>query len=102
MKQKITNIFYSFTIALILLTAIPALAQQPTTATLVRGQVLDAGDNLSIPGATIVEQDSENRTVGGVITDSDGNFALRVNPKNKLFISINKLGLVSRALPITI
>ena len=88
MKQKITNIFCSFTIALVLLTAIPALAQQPASATLVRGQVLDAADNLSIPGATVVEQDAENRTVGGVITDSDGNFALRVkNPNNKLFIS---------------
>ncbi|MFV5690453.1 SusC/RagA family TonB-linked outer membrane protein [Flavobacterium sp. LT1R49] len=98
MKQKITNIFYSFTIALVLLTAIPALAQQPTTAILVRGQVLDAGDNLSIPGATVVEQDGENRTVGGVITDSDGNFALRVNPKNKLFIST--IGYKSQSVPL--
>ena len=55
---------------------------------LVRGQVVDSGDNLPIPGATVVEQDAENRTVNGVITDFDGNFAIRVkNPNNKLFVS---------------
>ena len=86
MRQLIKNIFYSFTIALVLLATLPALAQ--SKGLLVRGQIVDAGDNLSIPGATIVEQDGEGRTVTGVITDIDGNFAIRVkNPNNKLFIS---------------
>ena len=88
MRQQFTNIFYSFTFALIFLGAIPALAQQPAVSTLLRGQVFDVGDNLSIPGATVVEQDAENRTVGSVITDFDGNFALRIkNPNNKLVVS---------------
>jgi TonB-linked SusC/RagA family outer membrane protein len=88
MRQQITNIFYSFTFALVILASLPALAQQPSTALLVRGQVIDAGDNQTIPGATIVEQDAENRTVGGVVTDFDGNFAIRVkNPNNKLSVS---------------
>ena len=88
MRQKITNIFYSFTFALVLLTAFPALAQQGNKTFLVRGQVIDSSDKLSIPGTTIAEQDSENRTVSGAVTDIDGNFAIRVkDPNNKLFIS---------------
>lgn len=89
MRQKLTNIIRNFTFALIILAALPALAQQPAVANLVRGQVFDSADNLSIPGATVIEQDAENRTVGSVITDFDGNFALRVkNPNNKLVLSL--------------
>jgi TonB-linked SusC/RagA family outer membrane protein len=97
MRQLIKNIFYSFTIAFVLLATLPALAQ--SKALLVRGQVVDSDDNLSIPGATIVEQDGEGRTVTGVITDIDGNFAIRVkNPNNKLFIST--IGYKSKVVPI--
>lgn len=97
MRQLIKNIFYSFTIAFVLLATLPALAQ--SKALLVRGQVVDSDDNLSIPGATIVEQDVEGRTVTGVITDIDGNFAIRVkNPNNKLFIST--IGYKSKVVPI--
>ncbi|SHG47061.1 TonB-linked outer membrane protein, SusC/RagA family [Flavobacterium fluvii] len=97
MRQLIKNIFYSFTIAFVLLATLPALAQ--SKALLVRGQIVDSGDNLSIPGATVVEQDVEGRTVTGVITDIDGNFAIRVkNPNNKLFIST--IGYKSQTVPI--
>ncbi|MEO8253367.1 MAG: SusC/RagA family TonB-linked outer membrane protein [Flavobacterium sp.] len=88
MRRQLRNIYYRFTFALILLTALPVLAQQSPTAILVRGQVIDAGDRQTIPGATVVEQDLENRTVGSVITDFDGNFAIRVkNSNNKLSVS---------------
>jgi TonB-linked SusC/RagA family outer membrane protein len=88
MRQQITNILSSFTFALFILAALPALAQQPSTALLVRGQVIDASDNQTIPMVTIAEQDTDNRTVGGTVTDIDGNFAIRVkNPNNKLLIS---------------
>lgn len=88
MKHNITNIFYSFTFVLVILAALPALAQTGNNPLIVRGQVIDAGDKLSIPGATIAEQDAENRTVSGAISDIDGNFAIKVkNPNNKLFIS---------------
>ena len=88
MRKQITNILRNFTFALVLLMAMPVLSQQSSTAMLVRGQVIDAGDNQTIPGATVVEQDAESRTVGGVVTDFDGNFAIRVkNPNNKLVVS---------------
>lgn len=97
MKQQLTNIFYSFSVALFMLAAMPALAQNKTL--LVRGQVVDASDNLSIPNATIVEQDAENRTVTGVVSDIDGNFAIRVkNPNNKLYVST--IGYKSKVVPI--
>ncbi|KQB38126.1 SusC/RagA family TonB-linked outer membrane protein [Flavobacterium sp. L1I52] len=84
MKQYI----YKITFAILFLAALPVIAQQQPATLLVRGQVIDASDNQTIPGATIAEQDSDNRTVGGVVTDFDGNFAIRVkNPNNKLQIS---------------
>lgn len=88
MKQQIIKIFYSFAFAFVLLAALPALAQQSNSINLVRGQVFDAADSQTIPMVTITEQDSENRTVGGVVTDIDGNFAIKVkNPNNNLVVS---------------
>ncbi|WP_281336668.1 SusC/RagA family TonB-linked outer membrane protein [Flavobacterium eburneipallidum] len=87
MKQKINNLLYCFSFALIFLAALPSFAQA-AKGTIVRGQVVDSGDNLPIPAATVVEQDAENRTVGGVMSDADGNFAIQIkNPNNKLLIS---------------
>lgn len=98
MKQKLTNLLYCFSFALIVLAALPSLAQESKT-TVVRGQVVDSGDNLPIPSATIVEQDAENRTITGVLSDIDGNFAIQVkNPNNKLFIST--IGYKSKLVPI--
>jgi TonB-linked SusC/RagA family outer membrane protein len=88
MRQQITNILRNFTFALIILAALPVLAQQTSATLLVRGQVIDAGDNQTIPMATIAEQDAENRTVGSTVTDIDGNFAIKVKSlNNKLLVS---------------
>lgn len=87
MKQKITNLLYRFSFALLIIAALPSLAQESKN-NLVRGQVVDSEDKLPIPSATIVEQDSENRTVGGVLSDIDGNFAIHLkDPNNKLLIT---------------
>ncbi|EJL65774.1 SusC/RagA family TonB-linked outer membrane protein [Flavobacterium sp. CF136] len=87
MKQKITNLLYRFSFALLIMAALPSLAQESKN-NLVRGQVVDSEDKLPIPSATIVEQDSENRTVGGVLSDIDGNFAIHLkDPNNKLLIT---------------
>jgi TonB-dependent SusC/RagA subfamily outer membrane receptor len=99
MRQKITNILYCLSFALIVLAALPSSAQGAKATTIVRGQVIDAGDKLPIPGSTVVEQDAENRTVNGVLTDVDGNFAIRIkNPNNKLFVST--IGYTSKTVPI--
>ncbi|TDD95736.1 SusC/RagA family TonB-linked outer membrane protein [Flavobacterium cellulosilyticum] len=94
MRNKITKLLYTFSFALIIMAALPSLAQESKT-TLVRGQVIDAKDKQPIPGSTVIEQDAENRTITGVITDIDGNFAIHIkNPKNKLFIST--IGFISK------
>ncbi|MEO6522151.1 MAG: SusC/RagA family TonB-linked outer membrane protein [Mucilaginibacter sp.] len=51
-------------------------AQQTTT---IRGRVIDKKDKQSIIGASVVELDNNNRTVTGVSTDIDGNFAIKVS-----------------------
>lgn len=99
MKQTLTNLLYCLSFALIVLATVPTFAQGGTKTTVVRGKVVDSGDNLPIPSATVVEQDAENRTIMGVLTDVDGNFAIHVkNPKHKLFVST--IGYKSKLVPI--
>lgn len=59
-----------------------AQVQQTTpapTATVIRGRVTDKKDKQSIIGASVVELDNNNRTVTGVSTDIDGNFAIKLS-----------------------
>jgi TonB-linked SusC/RagA family outer membrane protein len=52
---------------------------------LLKGNIKSATDNFSLPGATVVEIDKNNRVVEGVVTDANGNFAIRVESiENKL------------------
>lgn len=68
------------------ITSIQVSAQESNNV--IRGQVIDGSDKLPLPGATVIEQDAEKRTVTGVITDFDGNFAIRVkSTTNQLVIS---------------
>lgn len=60
-------------------------AQQVVT---VRGKVTDKKDKLGVIGASVIEVDQNKRTITGVSTDINGNFALRVtNTKNQLIVS---------------
>jgi uncharacterized protein YegP (UPF0339 family) len=87
MIQKFNTIFSKITLVLLFLLAIPVVSQT-VKGELIRGQVFDSSDNLPIPGVTVAEQDNENRTVGGVITDLDGGFAIKLKDANhKLVIS---------------
>lgn len=84
MKYNITNLLYSFSLVLLCFTSFQLSAQEQV----VRGQVIDAGSKEPILGATVIEQDAENRTVTGVVTDFDGNFAIRIkSTSNKLVVS---------------
>ena len=66
---------------------------------LVTGRIIDSKDKAPIIGASVIEQDSDKRTISGTVTDIDGNFALRItNPANKLVISY--LGYTSRTFDI--
>ncbi|MBW4889955.1 SusC/RagA family TonB-linked outer membrane protein [Mucilaginibacter sp. HMF5004] len=62
-----------------------AQAQQGVT---IRGQVVDKKDKQAVIGASVIEFDKDHRTVTGVTTDINGNFAIKVsNINNQLSIS---------------
>jgi len=87
MKQKFTCILY-----FILLTFFSAiLGSQAQTAGekfLIRGKVIDRQDKGGIPGVSVYEIDADRRTIAGVTTDLEGNYALRVsNPQNRIVFS---------------
>ncbi|MGO4912106.1 SusC/RagA family TonB-linked outer membrane protein [Leeuwenhoekiella sp. W20_SRS_FM14] len=98
MRQKTTYFLYCFTLLLLVFSNTALNAQNSDLV--VRGTITDISNGQPIPGATIAEQDADNRTVTGVISDFDGNFAMRVkSPSNKLVIST--LGYTSQTIPLT-
>jgi TonB-linked SusC/RagA family outer membrane protein len=69
------------------------LAQQSPASTpvIVRGKITDKADKLAIIGASVVELDKDKRTVTGVVTDIDGNYALKIKDPSHT-ISVSYLG----------
>lgn len=76
----ITSIFFILCSFLLIR---PAAAQ-----TIVQGKITDKGDKQPVIGASVIEQDKDKRTVTGVTTDINGNFAIRIsNTANRLVVS---------------
>jgi TonB-linked SusC/RagA family outer membrane protein len=67
--------------------------------TLIRGRVLDKETNISVIGTTVIEKDSENRTITGVATDFDGKFAIRVKDTQHR-LEISSIGYATKVIPI--
>jgi TonB-linked SusC/RagA family outer membrane protein len=64
------------------------LIAQVQQSVIVRGQVVDKKDKQPVIGASVIEFDNNHRTMTGVVTDINGNFAIKVStPKNQLSIS---------------
>ena len=96
MRQKITSYLYYLTLLTVCLTGNAILAQN----NVIRGTIIDAETKDPIAGATVIEQDAENRTITGVISDFDGNFAIKIkNPNNNL--SVSTMGYSSKTIPLT-
>ncbi|UEG54995.1 SusC/RagA family TonB-linked outer membrane protein [Mucilaginibacter daejeonensis] len=75
-------------VAISILSAVHAHAQTAERV-LIKGRITDSRDKLPVVGATVVEQDKDKRTITGVATDIDGNFAIKVSDvTHKLSISI--------------
>ncbi len=84
--KELKNVFQLVLIMFCIIntTNIEAQAQSLT----VRGKVIDKVDRQPIPGASVVEIDKDRRTVTAVVTDIEGNFAIKVsNPNNQISIS---------------
>ncbi len=100
MTHKITQFIYGFSFLIILLLNGSVLQAQQNQQQVIRGTVIDASNEVPVPGATVIEQDDERRTVTGVVTDFDGNFAIKIkNTSNSLVVSI--LGYKSKTFEIT-
>lgn len=62
---------------------------KPAAVAVVRGKVTDKGDKQPVIGASVVELDNEKRTIGGISTDIDGNYVLKIsNPNNRISFSL--------------
>ena len=55
---------------------------------IIRGKVIDKKDKTPIANVSVAEVDADNRTIKGISTDIEGNFALKItNPKNRITVS---------------
>jgi TonB-linked SusC/RagA family outer membrane protein len=98
MKKIFIYIFYCLASVSTLLVSFAAQAQTADKI-LIKGKVTDAADKSAVIGASVIEQDNDKRTVTGVATNIDGEFAIKVsNTANKLSISF--IGYKTIVLPI--
>ncbi|MES2276133.1 MAG: SusC/RagA family TonB-linked outer membrane protein [Bacteroidota bacterium] len=64
-------------------------AQTAPAAVTIRGTLIDKKDKKTLIGATVVEIDKDKRTVAGVATDINGNYALKLkDPNDKISFSL--------------
>lgn len=86
--KKYLYIFYCIASVSTLLLSSSLKAQAPGDKILIKGKVTDAADKSAVIGSSVIEQDNDKRTVTGVATNIDGEFAIKIsNPANKLSIS---------------
>ncbi|WP_442590966.1 SusC/RagA family TonB-linked outer membrane protein [Pedobacter sp. AW31-3R] len=86
------NIYsFSFFLSILSSLAFSSLAQSPEIKTMIRGKITDYTDHRPVPGVSVVEVDKNRRTVNGVSTDREGNFALKVSDATNS-VSISFIG----------
>ena len=86
MEKDLFKIIFSWIILLFLL--LPGTEVQAQQRVVISGVVTSKTDGEPLVGVTIAEKDKNNRIVSGVITDVNGEYAIRmVNPKNTLSFS---------------
>lgn len=75
-----------FSIALI--TALLIGDKLSAQSVIITGKVKSTSDDFGLPGASVAEMDKNNRVINGVITNADGDYALKItNPENKIAFS---------------
>ena len=82
--MKSLNSKYFFGLALLIILS----GQVAFDQIIVRGTVTSKADGLTLPGASVVELDQDNRVINGAITDGFGKYVLPVtNAENNISIS---------------
>lgn len=88
MKEMFTRLFFFCILFATVVCGDVAKAQDASATLTVRGTITDKKDKQTLIGVTVVEIDKDQRTVGGVATDINGNYALKIkNPKDRISIS---------------
>ena len=77
MRKILYPIFYSVVVLCVL--SVLQVNAQTAEKILIKGRIIDSKDKLPVIGATVVEQDADKRTITGVATDIDGNFAIKIS-----------------------
>lgn len=86
-------------IILVLIIATVSLTDAFGQKLVLRGRVLDAGDNMAVIGANIIEYDAENRIINGTITNVNGDFVLEMrDPANTVKVSV--IGYETKDIPV--
>jgi TonB-linked SusC/RagA family outer membrane protein len=76
-------------IILLILVLCSFLEAFPQGRVVIRGRVIDRTDKSTVIGANIIEFDSENRVIGGTITNVNGDFVLEMrNSANMVRVSV--------------
>ena len=81
MKNMLRNIICLLG-AVLLSGLLPAEAQ--TTGILIRGSVTDKATGEELIGVNVIEYDNDDRILNNVVTDMNGNYAIRITPGSKL------------------
>ena len=98
MKNLFKHLQLAF-LALTTLFCISANAQDAPAKLIVRGTVTDKKDNSPVAHVSITEMDADGRTIRGVSSDIDGNFALKIN-NSRDKISFAYIGFITQTIEI--
>ncbi|WEK19962.1 MAG: SusC/RagA family TonB-linked outer membrane protein [Candidatus Pedobacter colombiensis] len=77
--------FFRLTMAVLLMLSAQQVIAQTSPSIVIRGQVKDK-KNEPIPGASVIEQDKDNRLINGTSTDVNGNYQIRISNANATLI----------------
>ncbi|MDN3669517.1 SusC/RagA family TonB-linked outer membrane protein [Echinicola jeungdonensis] len=97
--QNFTKKLLWFVMGLTLISTGVMGQQKAQSLEIVKGQVIDKEEGTTIIGATVVEVDQDERTLGGVATDVNGNFTLRVRSKQNM-LRVSVIGYKTQTIPI--
>ncbi|MCF8226839.1 MAG: SusC/RagA family TonB-linked outer membrane protein [Bacteroidales bacterium] len=84
---------------LVILIAAASLTNAYGQNLVLRGRILDAGDQLPVIGANIIEFDDENRIINGTITNVNGDFVLEMRDADNI-VKVSVIGYETKEIPV--
>lgn len=84
---------------IVLIIAAASLTSAYGQKLVLRGRVIDAGDNTAVIGANIIEYDSDNRIINGTITNVNGDFVLEMRSAANT-VKVSVIGYETKEIPV--